>query len=740
MVEESSDPEFSATPLLNRHQSWLAFNERVLSLSSDPALPLLERLRFLSIWSTNLDEFFQVRVAGLKSDLDQGGAVSADGKSTARQLLEVGEQVRTQYRRIAESYKAIKRELGSEGITISKWSKLSKDEQEYLKREFTERVFPVLTPLAVDPGHPFPYISSLSLSIGVLVLDPRTGRRRFARIKVPTDLLGRYMRIPNRLALIPLEQVIGAHLDQLFPGMEVMEWAAFRITRDADQPIDDREAGDLLEAVETQLARRRFGDVVRLELFHKTSQAIGALLVEELGIAESDVYYVKGLIDLGSGAGFEVVDRPELGLQRWEPKVPTWLRDEDGPRDLFALLRRRDVLVHHPYVSFDASVLELIRQAASDSAVQAIKLTLYRTAGDGRIVDALIRAADSGKQVVVVVELKARFDEERNIEWARRLERSGVHVTYGIVGLKVHGKALLVVRSEIDGLRRYGHIGTGNYNAKTANYYTDFGLLTANPAITNDLSMVFNSLTGFGLPPDYERLIVAPETLRPRLQALIRREATRGSSGRIFAKMNSLVDPAMIEELYAASRAGVQIDLVVRGMCTLVPGLEGVSENIRVRSILGRYLEHSRLYVFGNGTGEGQPLYLMGSADLMPRNLDRRVELLVPVDDPALRAQLDAAISLNLRSDRQTWELTSTGDWDKVVDEGRCNPQHENAARVFDLDGADLPETPHTADDADEGVVLELVDTGGAVDTGADGDDLTGDLTDDTMDDRPLAQ
>jgi len=679
----------TGVPLLNRHQSWLAFNERVLALTADPSIPLLERLKFLSIWSSNLDEFFQVRVAGLKADLDEGGGFSPEGRSTVEQLLSVRAAVAAQYRDAADCYKAVKRELVSEGVAILKWSKLSDQERKQMSEAFMESVFPVLTPLAVDPGHPFPYISSLSLSIGVVVLDPRTSGERFARIKVPTDLLGRYMRAEDgeRLGLVPLEQVIGNNLHALFPGMTILEWAAFRITRDADLSIGDGEDGtDLMEVMETQLERRRFGNVVRLELFHKTSAAVSALLIDEIGVAENDVYHVKGLIDMASGAGFEVLDRPDLRDRRQEPVVPALFASEDGPRDLFELVRQHDVLVHHPYVSFDASVLELIRQASTDSEVQAIKLTLYRTAGDGRIVEALIRAADSGKQVAVVVELKARFDEQNNIEWARRLERAGVHVTYGVVGLKVHGKALLVVRNEADGIRRYAHLGTGNYNAKTARTYTDFGLLTCDETITNDLSMLFNSLTGFGVAPEYQRLLVAPERLRSRLLDQIHKQAEQGSHGRIIAKMNSLVDAEVVRELYKASQAGVSIDLIVRGMCTLVPGVPGFSDNIRVRSILGRYLEHSRIYVFGSSDGEGasrgdetgrEVLHLIGSADLMTRNLDRRVEILVPVEEESLRRQIDETLDICLRADRLTWTLDHEGDWKQVADTGAVDPHRK---------------------------------------------------------------
>lgn len=678
MTVESAEP-IAELPLLNRELSWLAFNKRVLSISGRWELPVLERLKFLSIWSSNLDEFFQVRVAGLKAEVEDspnlGSKRSPDGLTVTEQLLAIREEVKTQYRAIAANYKLVRQELGEFGIHITKWQKLSERDQKNLTEQFIDRVFPVLTPLAVDPGHPFPYISALSLSIAVLVRDPRTGQDRFARIKIPTELLGRYMR-PKPSVLVPLEQVIGNNLDQLFPGMEVVEWAAFRITRDADQPLEDRDAEDLLRAVETQLEQRKFGDVVRLELFHKVSPAIRAILMEELGVSEQEVYHVKGLIDLGSGAGFEITDRPDLRLERWSPEFLPGFGDEDGAADLFSVIRSREVLMHHPYVSFDSSVLELIRQASVDPSVQAIKITLYRTAGDGRIVDALIRAASEGKQVVVLVELKARFDEEANIAWARRLERAGVHVTYGLVGLKVHAKVLLIVRQESGELRRYCHIGSGNYNSKTARSYTDLGLMTCNREVGHDLSMLFNSLTGFGVAPNYQRLLVAPEYLRTELTDRIRNEAEHGSAGHIVAKMNSLVDPEMVRELYAASRAGVRIELIVRGSCALMPGVPGVSETITVRSILGRYLEHSRIYYFANGDGPGQPQFLLGSADLMPRNLNRRVEVLVPIVDPELQEEVREVLDVGLRADRTTWELTSTGEWSAVEDLGACDPQH----------------------------------------------------------------
>jgi len=650
----------------NRELSWLDFNERVLALAADPALPLVERFRFCAIWSSNLDEFFQVRVAGLKDEqVDGAGRTSPDGLTTGEQLAAIHTKVEKQYSAVRKVFKQLRKSLRKEGRKIVHWDDLDPDQQTDLTAEFQQSVFPVLTPLAVDPGHPFPYISNLSLSLAVLLVQPSSGLRRFARVKLPVALLGRYLMVDDGATLVPVEQVVEANLAELFPGHDVIEFGLFRVTRDADLSFD-RSSEDLLSAVESELRRRRFGDIVRLEVERGMSAEVTALLMDELDLGPGDIYEIPGLLDLGSAAAIEVPDRPDLHFDRWEPVVPTMLGDSDGPKNLFSLLSQRDVLVHHPYVSFDQSVLELIRQSSVDPSVQAIKLTLYRTSGDGRIVESLIRAAENGKQVVVVVELKARFDEENNIEWARRLERAGVHVTYGLVGLKVHSKVLLVVRHEGDRLRRYCHIGTGNYNSKTARVYADFGLLTSDDVIGDDLSHLFNSLTGYGMNHDFKKLLVAPHQLRTRFNELVQNEARFGPNGRIIAKMNSLVDTDVVDELYLASGAGVTIDLIVRGICVLRPGVPGMSDTIGVRSLLGRFLEHARVYFFANGSGEGRPLFLIGSADMMPRNLNRRVEVLVPVEAPHAQAEIAAALDVNLRDTKLAWDLGPDGKWHRA--------------------------------------------------------------------------
>lgn len=662
-----ADQDLGPNRFFNRELSWLDFNERVLALAADASLPLVERFRFCAIWSSNLDEFFQVRVAGLKDEhADGAGRKSPDGLTTGEQLAAIHHKVSAQYASVRRTFKQLRKSLRDEGRTIVDWDDLAGDHQKTLTAQFHRSVFPVLTPLAVDPGHPFPYISNLSLSLGVLLAEPGSGLRRFARVKLPVELLGRYLLVDDDRYLVPVEQVVAANLGELFPAHEVLEFGLFRVTRDADLSFD-RAGEDLLSAVESELRRRRFGDIVRLEIERGMSAEVTALLMEELDLAPGDIYEIPGLLDLSSAAAVEVADRPDLHFDRWEPMVPTMLGDADGPKNLFSLLSQRDLLVHHPYVSFDQSVLELIRQSSIDASVQAIKLTLYRTSGDGRIVESLIRAAENGKQVVVVVELKARFDEENNIEWARRLERAGVHVTYGLVGLKVHSKVLLVVRHEGDRLRRYCHIGTGNYNSKTARVYSDFGLLTSDDAIGDDLSHLFNSLTGYGMNHNFQKLLVAPHEMRDRFKELVRNEARFGPNGHIIAKMNSLVDTEIIDEFYVASGVGVSIDLIVRGICVLRPGVPGVSDTISVRSLLGRYLEHARVYFFANGGGEGRPLFLIGSADVMPRNLNRRVEVLAPVEAPQAQAELAAALDVNLRDTELAWDLGSDGVWHKAA-------------------------------------------------------------------------
>ncbi len=644
--------------LINRELSWLEFNRRVLALADDPRTPLLERVKFLAIFSQNLDEFFQVRVAGLKDQVEASVRKrSADGLTPSEQLALIRDCVR----RLGLDADAVYLHglvpaLAEEGLVSSTWEELDADDRRAMREMFDRRLFPVLTPLAVDPGHPFPYISNLSLNLAVFVIDPGDGERRFARVKVPS-LLPRFVWLPDGQRFIAIEEVIAAHLSELFPGMRVDDHVAFRVTRNADIDIADEEADDLLAAIELEVRRRRFGRVVRLDVAEGMSDEILDLLQRELEVGDDDTFVHRAPLELNGLFDIHAADRPELKYEEFAPVTQRALADEEGgPADVLAALRRRDVLVHHPYDSFATSVEEFIRQASMDPSVLAIKQTLYRTSGDSSIVASLIRAAESGKQVVALVELKARFDEENNIEWARRLERAGVHVVYGLVGLKTHAKLSLVARSEGDVVRRYCHIGTGNYNGRTARLYEDWGLLTADDEVGADVSQLFNYLTGFGRQVNYRVLSVAPDHLRNDLVALIRRERA-APAGRIVMKMNSLVDPELIDELYAASADGVSIDLIVRGICCLRPQVPGLSESIRVRSIVGRYLEHSRVFRFANGGGPGTPITLMGSADLMPRNLDRRVEALVPVRDPELDARVVSTLDVNLADDTSAWEL-----------------------------------------------------------------------------------
>jgi polyphosphate kinase len=678
---------------LNRELSWLDFNARVLALAEDPATPLLERVKFLAIFSQNLDEFFQVRVAGLKERIAAGVTRrSVDGRTASEQLEAILSRSRELSARADEVFLGpVCQALAEVGIRFSSWSQLDEDDREWLTDEFQRRIFPVLTPLAVDPGHPFPYISTLSLNLGVIVGDPHSGERRFARVKVPS-LLPRFVVMPDGERFVPLEQVIAAHLDQLFPGMEVLDSVAFRVTRNADLTVEDEEADDLLAAIEMELRRRRFGKAVRLEVEDDISAEALELIRDELELTDEDVVAHAAPVDLGGLFAVHDVDRPELKYPDFVPVTQRRLsHDEDETeRDIFAAIAAGDILVHHPYDSFVSSVEEFIRQAANDPKVLTIKLTLYRTSGDSPIVGSLIRAAEQGKQVAALVELKARFDEERNIEWARRLEQAGVHVVYGLVGLKTHTKTCLVVRDEGDGVRRYCHIGTGNYNSKTARLYEDIGLLTMEPRIGSDLSQLFNYLTGYARDVHYERLLCAPHSLRPGLVDLIRqeREAAPGT-GHIIMKMNSLVDADMIDELYAASADGVRVDLIVRGICCLRAGVPGLSENISVRSIVGRYLEHSRIYRFANGHGPGDPVHFMGSADLMPRNLDRRVEAMVPIEDPALRHRVDEILAVSLADDSLAWRLDDDR-WSRVPYHGTLETHIEQQQQALKRAAVDL--------------------------------------------------
>jgi polyphosphate kinase len=663
---------------LNRELSWVAFNARVLALAEDRTRPLLERLKFLAIVGSNFDEFFQVRVAGIKEQLATGVVVlSPDGLTPLEQLESiracVGELVERGSRVLLGE---ILPGLAEAGIELANWAELDDEARGSLSCHFRERIFPVLTPLSVDPAHPFPHISNLSVNLAVVVSDRDTATTRFARVKVPA-VLPRFVHVDGRERFVPLEQIIAAHLGELFPGMEVVSHHLFRPTRNADLDLEEDEGADLLDTIEAVLRRRRLDPmVVRLEVERGMPEEALSLLMRELSIESFDVYRVDGPLGLRDLWSLYSLDRPDLKDEPWVPVVPPALSiDRPGsPASIFEAIDRADVLVHHPYESFSSSAEAFVDQAARDPCVLAIKQTLYRTSGDSPIVRSLIRAAEAGKQVVALVELKARFDEEANIAWARILEEAGVHVVYGVVGLKTHAKVALVVRQEKDRIRLYCHVGTGNYNPCTATIYEDVGLLTAAPDIGADVVDLFNYLTGYSRQSAFRQLFVAPTSLRKQLIGLIRREAGRGAGGRIVLKMNSLVDSAVIDALYEASQAGVEIDLVVRGICCLRPGVADLSENIRVRSLVGRYLEHSRIYRFGHdphgphgpdGPQSG-PDYYIGSADMMPRNLDRRVEALVPVLDPALRSRLQEIVDINLSDDVLAWQLGPDGVWEKV--------------------------------------------------------------------------
>jgi polyphosphate kinase len=650
-------------PYLNRELSWLEFNARVLHEARDERNALLDRAKFLSIFSDNLDEFFQVRIAGLRQQIEAGAiARAADGRTPAEQLA----AARTRVLELVSDQSAIfldlRRALAAENVEIIDYAAIP-EHHDVLRQRFHDEIFPVLTPLAVDPGHPFPYISTLSLSIAVGLRNPETRERVFARVKVP-QILPRLLEVePSRF--IPIDQVIEANLSELFTGMEVVESHLFRVTRNADLAIEEDEADDLLMAIEEELRRRRFGEAVRLEVERSMPAATRTLLMRGLGLEPDDVYEVAGMLDLTALWRIADLDRPDLKSVPWTPVTPARLvpPDDDEPVDVFAAVRAGDILVHHPYDSFAASVERFITQAADDPDVLTIKQTLYRTSGDSPIVQSLIRAAERGKQVVVLVEIKARFDEEANIIWARKLERAGAHVVYGLVGLKTHSKISLVVRREGSGLRRYVHIGTGNYNPKTARLYVDLGLLTVRPEIGADVTDLFNVLTGLSRQRTFRRLLVAPHSMRSGFLDLVDREMAHAAAGRpahIVVKTNAVVDGPVIEALYRASTAGVEIDLIVRAACALQPGIEGVSERIRVRSIIGEFLEHSRIWGFENG---GDRDWFIGSADLMDRNLDRRVEAVVPVEDSDARARLSEIIEVMLADDRRSWQLLPDSTW-----------------------------------------------------------------------------
>ncbi|WP_096589389.1 polyphosphate kinase 1 [Calothrix sp. NIES-2098] len=673
---------------INRELSWLEFNNRVLHEACDQRTPLLERLKFLAIFTSNLDEFFMVRVAGLKQQVEaKVSQLSPDGRTPQQQLDDIRFTLSPQVTKQHQHFEQVLRPLlANHRIHILDYIDLSEKQRNYLDNYFEEQIFPVLTPLAVDPSHPFPYISNLSLNLAVVVKNPETEEEFFARVKVP-KVLPRFLPLPPELGIqhngqpahwtgVPLEQAIAHNLDSLFPGMNIQEYHPFRITRDADLALEEDEADDLLLAIEQELRKRRIGGTpVRLEIQSQTPEAVRSRLLQDLELTESDVYEVDGLLGLRDLMYFMSLPLPEFKDPPRQSVVPSrlqWLREpsvnseipevEEG-KDFFAVIREKDLLVHHPYQSFSTTVVRFITHAAHDPNVLAIKMTLYRTSGDSPIVNALIAAAENGKQVSVLVELKARFDEENNIYWARRLERVGVHVVYGLVGLKTHCKTIMVVRREKDRMRRYVHIGTGNYNQKTARLYTDLGLFTCQEEIGADITDLFNFLTGYSRQKSYREVLVAPVNMRDRFLALINREienAKNGFTGRIVAKMNSLVDPQIIATLYEASRAGVQIDLIVRGVCCLRPGLKEISENIRIISIVGRFLEHSRIFYFYNN---GQEEIYIGSADWMRRNLDRRVEVITPIKDPDIAKDLQEILGIMLADNRQAWELQGDGSY-----------------------------------------------------------------------------
>lgn len=663
---------------INRDLSELDFINRLFDLADDEAVPLLERVKFLAIASTDLDDLFQVQVAGLKDQLAANLlSRSPDGRTPFELLPAIRAKVCALVERQGRVFMdGVVPALADAGIRLSDWDALDHDDREHLVDVYERHIFPVLTPLAVDPSHPFPYISNLSLNLAVQVVDPVTGDGRFARVKVP-PVLPRFVIMPDGERFVPLEQVIAAHLSSLFPDMKLGPHYAFRVTRNADLTLVEGDGDDLLAAVEMELRRRRFGRAVRLEIESGVDPEVRDLLMRELELQPEDVYDVEGPLDLAGLWAVHHLERPDLQDDPWAPMTPPRLATaSDEPADLFATIRERDVLVHHPYDSFATSVEAFIAQAAADPSVLAIKQTLYRTSGESPIVASLIGAAEAGKQVAVLIELKARFDEQANIAWARALEEAGVHVVYGLVGLKTHAKVGLVVRDEEDGIRRYCHVGTGNYNSETARLYDDVGLLSADPALGADLSELFNFLTGYSRQSSYRRIVIAPTGLRSRIIELIGEEAAVGSDGRIVIKVNGLDDPGVMDALYRASQAGVPIDLITRGISCLRPGVPGLSETIRVRSIVGRFLEHSRIFSFG-GVG-GRPLTLLiGSADLRVRNLDRRIEALVPVIDPEAQARLTELLDVELADDTNAWTLGPDGNWSRVPTEKGLSAQRQ---------------------------------------------------------------
>ncbi len=678
---ETADAELPEGRYLDRELSWLAFNRRVLELAEDPGIPTLERANFLAIFASNLDEFFMVRVAGLKRRIVTGLAVPTNvGRSAQDVLADISREAHLlQLRHASVWTEQVRPALAEAGIEMTSWSEVDDDARERLSEYFQAQVFPVLMPLAVDPAHPFPYISGLSLNLAIRVRNARTGRQEFARLKVP-PMLPRFVQIPgdtDAVRYLPLEDLIANHLGDLFPGMEVLDHHAFRLTRNEDMTIEEDETENLIQALEAELLRRRFGPPIRLEITDDMDDLTLDLLLNELDITEQAVYRLPGALDLRGLFDLVRIDRPDLHYPPAVPKTAVAFQpaEQNGRADIFAAIRAGDVLVHHPYESFATSVQAFLEQAAKDPHVLAIKQTLYRTSGDSPIVQALIDAAEAGKQVLALVEVKARFDEAANIVWARKLEKAGVHVVYGLVGLKTHCKLALVIREEEGVLRHYSHVGTGNYNPKTSRLYEDFGLFTVDNEVGRDLTRLFNELSGYAIEKKFKRLLVAPLHLRKGLVRLIdkeRRNALAGKPARVRIKVNSMVDEQIIDALYRASQAGVPIEVWVRGICSLKPGVPGLSENITVRSILGRYLEHSRIFAF---EADGSPQVYIGSADMMHRNLDRRVEALVRVSAPAQIEELSALFDLAMSDTTSSWHLGADGEWTR---------------RSVDADGAPL--------------------------------------------------
>jgi len=693
MADANAAPLVDPELYINRELSWVAFNYRVLAQALNEHTPLLEQAKFSAIFSNNLDEFFMVRVASLKSQVDAGITTLSDDGHTPQQQIEAIQAALPKLLEMQQQHyrHSLKTHLSEYGVNLTDYANLNAKQRAWVNDYFRSAIFPVLTPLAVDPSHPFPFVSNLSLNVAALIRDPETGQQEFARVKVPQKILPRFVKIPADLSgsqpppvftAVPLEQVVAFNLGLLFPGMEVEGHYFFRVTRDADLELRELEADDLMEALEEGLRkRRRGGEVVRLEVANEMPESVMQVLMEGMSVEPEDVYRINGPLGLDDLMELMALPVPSLKAKPHKGRTPPALartqksKLEDGSlkseefESIFSVIRRGDVLLQHPYDLFSTSVEEFLNQAADDPAVLAIKMTLYRTSSNSPIVAALIRAAENGKQVMALVELKARFDEDNNIQWAKQLESSGVHVVYGVLGLKTHTKILLVVRKEKERLNSYVHIGTGNYNSKTSRLYTDLGLLTANPDFGADLVELFNYLTGFSKQQSFRKLLVAPVTLRSRMQDLIRREiahAQAGDGGHIRAKMNALTDPSLIALLYEASQAGVHIELIVRGMCSLRPGIEGISDHIQVVSVIGQFLEHSRLFWFANG---GNPELFIGSADWMARNLDRRVEAVAPIEDPKLRSQLEELLNLYLQ-DTGAWHMAPDGSFHQQQLEG----------------------------------------------------------------------